>query len=107
MSLNRYATQRDANEPAVVAYAEAHGYSVEKVDEPCDLLVGKGRMSHLVEVKLPLRPRRKGDKGGTSHSRPTDDQERFAQRWRGCYHLVRSGEDLVAQVEDCRKRRDT
>ena len=53
MTLHRYAKARDANEPEVIEWLEAHGYSVERIDVPCDLIVGKARRSHLVEVKMP------------------------------------------------------
>ena len=34
---------RDANEPEIVEAFERYGCSVERVDVPCDLIVGKDR----------------------------------------------------------------
>ena len=100
MSLNRHATQRDANEPEVFAFARAHGYSVYPLDRPADAIVGKGQRTHLVEIKQPAGPR-----GGVAHRKLTKTQEDFFATWRGCYHLVRSGEELVEQLRRCEGRR--
>ena len=88
MTLHRYAKARDANEPEVIEWLETHGYSVERIDVPCDLIVGKARRSHLVEVKMPKE-------------KLTPAQMRFQRRHRGDYHIVRSGEDAVAQLDKC------
>lgn len=40
MSLARYATRRDANEPDIIAALRKIGAEVEQFDEPVDLCVG-------------------------------------------------------------------
>jgi hypothetical protein len=62
--------RRDKSEPGVVAAFVEGGATVEKLDRPCDLLVGYLGETHLVEVKT--------DNGGL-----TDDQMRFRERWTG------------------------
>ena len=94
MSLNRHATQRDANEPEIVAALRAAGASVWPLDEPLDLLVGYRGRDYLLEVKLPLGPN-----GGESHSVPNDKQKRFMLTWRGQRPtVVRSIDDALAAV---------
>lgn len=51
MSLNRYATRRDAVEPAIVDALEKVGAHVWYLDYPVDLLVRFRETWHLLEVK--------------------------------------------------------
>jgi hypothetical protein len=91
VSLHRYAKARDANEPQIVRLLETAGYSVERVDVPCDLIVGRGRTTHLVEVKMP------GEK-------LTPAQEAFQAKHRGCYHVVTEGEAAITELRQCRAK---
>jgi hypothetical protein len=91
-----HAKQRDANERAILDYALAHGYSVVRIDVPCDALLGKGRTTHLVEIKREVGPR-----GGVAGRKLTKPQQEFFDTWRGCYHLARTGPELVAQLQQC------
>lgn len=57
MSLNRYAKKRDASEPEIVSALIQCGFSVVRLDQPLDLLVGvpgrRGRpLMYLVECKV-------------------------------------------------------
>lgn len=85
MSLNRFAKQRDSNEPAIVAALRSVGATVYLLDRPVDLLVGYRGRTRLLEVKLPL-----GAEGGSSHSRPNNSQRDFIKSWRGGVSVVRS-----------------
>ena len=102
MGLNRYAKARDENEPQIIDALRRGGCSVERLDTPCDLLVGlKGRSgkgeTHLVEVKRPLGPR-----GGSLGRDLTDDQERFRAGWKGSdLAILRS----VADAQEWLKRK--
>jgi hypothetical protein len=86
-----HARQRDANEPQIVRALLAAGYSVERVDVPCDLIVGRGRTTHLVEVKMP------GEK-------LTPTQVRFQQTTRCCYHIATEPEALIDELRQCRAK---
>jgi len=96
VSLNRYAKQRDANEPEIVHALKRAGYSVARMDL-VDLVVGKHGRCHVVEVKLPRGPR-----GGTAHSRLNARQRLFKRRWKGCYHEVRTPEGALRSLGECR-----
>lgn len=51
MSLPRYAARRDKSEPAIVEALEAFGFSVYRLDTPCDLLLGRGGITRIAECK--------------------------------------------------------
>lgn len=72
MSLNRHAKRRDENEPAIVAYLEANGALVYRLDRPVDLLVGYRGAWYLLEVKNPGAAR-----GRATATKLTPDQEEF------------------------------
>lgn len=86
MSLNRYAKQRDKNEPEIIEAFEAAGCQVWPLDQPLDLLVFNPRTRGylLVEVKNP-----------DGFNRLTKKQKRFRAEWRGPWYLVRSVEDVL------------
>jgi hypothetical protein len=91
VSLNRYAKQRDENEPEIVAALEAIGCTVHRLDQPCDLLVGRGAKNILLEVKNPLKP--KGDQ------KLTDGQKKFEEGWRGQFAVVKTPEEAIDVVQ--------
>ena len=93
MSLNRYAKQRDANEPEIVAeLKEIPGVSVERLDQPCDLLVGYRGRTYLLEIKDPNRL-------NGSKDPLTDGQKKFIARWRGDpMRVVETAEEALAVV---------
>jgi hypothetical protein len=70
MSLNRYAKKRDIAEPEVVSTLKQCGFSVERMDQPVDLLVGFRRKTFLVEVK-------------TGKRKLNENQRTFVAEWRG------------------------
>lgn len=80
MSLNRYAKKRDVAEKEIVSVLRDCGFSVMRLDQPVDLLVGvpgrKGgpRRTYLVECKS-------GFKGYGKELNA--NQTRFADEWRG------------------------
>jgi hypothetical protein len=73
-TMSRRAAKRDQSEPEIVEALRAFGFSVFRLDEPVDLMVGfRGRM-WLVECKT-------GSRGyGASLN---DNQAAFADEWRG------------------------
>ncbi len=90
MSLNRYAKQRDTNEPEVIKALEHVGALVRQLDTPLDLLVGYGRQWFLIEVKMP---------GG----KLTPNQEEFFDDWSthaacGVAAVVRNASEALAVI---------
>ena len=82
MSLNRWAKRRDANEPEIIEAFEKLGFSVVRLDLPCDLIVGRHNRSYLVEVK-------------TAKGKLKDTQKEFKETWKGNFAVVRSVEDVI------------
>ena len=80
MSLNRYQKQRDENEPEIIDYFERCGFSVYRLDQPTDLLIGYNKRNYLVEVKMP-------------DGKLTPKQERFTGSWKGQWIVISSIED--------------
>ena len=76
MSIKRFATKRDANEPLIIEYLERRGFSVHPMDQPLDLLVGRNQKTYLVEVK-------------TEKGKLTKTQKDFLKLWRGQFAIVR------------------
>ena len=95
MTLNRYATARDANEPVIVEALRKAGATVSRLDTPLDLLVGYRRLNLLIEVKLPLGPR-----GGEHGSSLTPAQKDFIENWRGQHAIVRSPQEALRVLAD-------
>lgn len=90
----RRAAKRDTAEPQIVDMFRALGCSVERMDRPCDLLVGFKGVSHLVEVKT-------GTKGYGAVL--NGNQQDFVRTWRGGPVLIaRTPEDAQALVNDWR-----
>jgi len=92
-SIKGFAKRRDANEPQIIAALEAVGAKVVRLSDiglP-DLLVGYSGETYLFEVK-----REAGPRGGTSHSRLTEDQELWWKEWKGRTPvIVRTPEDAL------------
>lgn len=87
MSLNRYATKRDAAEPEVFKALVDCGFSVVRLDRPTDLLIGFRKRAWLAEVKS-------GHKGYAKDL--NDNQRKFAQTWRGPEIVIlRSAQDAI------------
>ncbi len=80
MTLNRYAAKRDASEPEIVTALKGCGFSVYRIDQPVDLLVGvpgrKGpRRTFLVECK-------------SGKKKLNENQVEFVAGWRGSEVVV-------------------
>ena len=74
MSLARRAAKRDASEPEIVSTLEQCGFTVFRMNEPCDLLVGFRGKNYLIECKTE----------GTAYGRTLNaNQEAFNEYWRG------------------------
>ncbi|MDE2107102.1 MAG: hypothetical protein KGL39_58385 [Patescibacteria group bacterium] len=83
MSLNRYAAKRDRNEPEIVEALRLAGCRVVHTDV-FDLIVQRGRLTYLLEVKTP-------------QGRPTKSQARLkADGWR--VHVVHSADEAFRAV---------
>lgn len=80
---------RDANEPEIVEAFERLGCSVERIDVPCDLIVGFLGVTHLVEVK-------------TERGKLTQAQILFTLKYKGKLHIVRSVEGVAILVASWR-----
>jgi hypothetical protein len=85
MSMARRAAKRDASEPEIVATLEQCGFTVFRLHEPVDLLVGFRGVSHLVECKT----------GTTGYGKGlNENQQAFSDAWRGSKVVVlHSGQD--------------
>jgi hypothetical protein len=93
MSLNRYATKRDINEPEIIAALRAVGATVFSLDKPVDLLVGYKGKTLLMEVKQYGKKKRMD---GFIHDLTTGQREFFSS-WRGGELVtVRSVEQALA-----------
>lgn len=83
MSLNRFAKQRDENEPAIVEAFRKAGCTVVLLDKPVDLLIGYRGVTFIVEIKR-TEPLKK-PKGERTRRKPRfkPGQEEFMRTWRG------------------------
>lgn len=81
----QYKNKRDANEGAIVDTLKAHGFTVERMDKPADLICGYAGRDYLVEVKMP--------KGSL-----TPPQEKFFSEWRGSKTILTTVDDVDAWV---------
>tara|TARA_R110002126_G_scaffold243704_2_gene387120 strand:+ start:151 stop:438 length:288 start_codon:yes stop_codon:yes gene_type:complete len=73
----RHKNKRDANEKEIVIELQAHGFTVERMDVPADLLAGYGGRDFLIEVKMPK-------------ATLTGPQTVFYETWRGSKTILRS-----------------
>lgn len=74
MPLPRYSAKRDASEQAIVKTLLAFGFSVYRLDQPVDLLVGFRGVNYLVEVKT----------AGTQYGKKLNaNQQDFNDGWNG------------------------
>jgi hypothetical protein len=80
--------QSDKAEKEIVEGLRKLGYSVCKIGQPVDLLVGKHNNNALFEVK---NPKAKGQAAG----KLSDKQEEFFENWRGQVSVVTSLEEAV------------
>ncbi len=85
--MRRYAAKRDASEPEIVTTLKQCGFSVYRMDQPADLLVGFRRRMWLVEAKT-------GTKGyGKALNQ---NQREFQDSWRGPEIVIlRSAQDAM------------
>lgn len=100
MSRRFRAHRKDASHKAVVAAFEAHGCSVNVIEQAktgCpDLVVGYLGVDHGVEVKP---TKEQAGKDWRRDTVPRESQLAFHARWRGApIHVVRTVEDVVALV---------
>jgi len=100
MSLNRYDTKRDANEPLIVETLRRNGISVYAIDKPLDLLCGYGNETRLAEVKDTRNKR-----GDPKPYTPT--QKAFLDTWKGGHTLLVTVEDAMALAVDMKRKADT
>lgn len=88
MSLNRYAKRRDATEPEIISALLQCGFSVERLDTPCDLLCGFRGKTFLIECKV-------------EGKKLNENQKDFVARWRGSRMVVlRSAQDAIDFASD-------
>ena len=76
----KYKNKRDANEKEIITELEEHGFTVERMDVPVDLVAGHAGRDYLIEVKMPK----------ATMSGP---QEIFYGAWRGSKTILRSIDD--------------
>lgn len=92
----RYAAKRDTTEREIVSALEAMGFSVERMDQPCDLLCGFRGQAYLVECKTPTK------RGGKD--KPTAKQQRFIETWRGHYVVIRSRDEAIQWAQEIARK---
>ena len=88
MSQNRYARQRDLNEPEIVKALETAGCQVLKASD-VDLIVGMAGRNYLIEVKRPKR---------ASESRIRPIQRTLRDSWLGQYAIVTTAQEALQAV---------
>ncbi len=81
--------RRDANEPAIVALLRVYGFSVEHMDHPADLLIGRNGQTWIAEVK-------------SAKGKFTSLQSQFYDAWRGNVLILRSEADVVDFANEAR-----
>ncbi len=89
--MKRYAMRRDENEPEIIAALESIECTVYQMDQPCDLLCGRGGKNILIEVKNPNKP--KADR------KKTKAQKRFFASWNGQVDVAETPEQAIAIVQ--------
>lgn len=89
MKYKAYNAKRDANEPLIVDCLRNHGLTVERLNQPLDLLVGYGGFTVLAEVKAERNKR--GDPKPYSK-----DQVEFLEWWTG-------GHTLLVNLDDAKQ----
>lgn len=87
MPLPRYAANRDANEPEIVAALEAAGATVRRLSMPGvpDLLVGIDGLNFLIEVK-------------SATGKLNAEQFDFFETWNGQVDMVRTVEEALKVI---------
>ena len=94
MGMPKYKKSRDANESEIVSVLRGiPGVRVERLDTPCDLLVGYKAHNILLEMK-PSKENRKDQK----------DQKQWRQDWPGQVQVVTTPEEAVHCVINCYRR---
>lgn len=88
--MKRYGMRRDENEKEIIDALESCGCTVYPMDRPVDLLVGRGAVNILLEVKNPNKPR--GDR------KKTPAQREFFKAWQGQVRVVETAEEAIALV---------
>jgi hypothetical protein len=78
----QWRNKRDANEAEIVQELRAYGFSVEHMDKPVDLLIGKHGQTWIAEVKM-------------EGKKLNSNQVAFFDRWRGNKLILRSIEDVA------------
>ncbi len=97
MSQNRYAKQRDKNEPEIFdALSNIPNAKVERIDWPCDLIVGYRKHNIFLEVKPIGRENRADQK----------QQANWRKDWPGQIQVVTTPEAAVNCVLRCYTNKD-
>lgn len=87
----RRAAKRDASEPEIVNVLTRCGFTVVRMDTPCDLLAGFRGTNFLVECKS-------GHKGYAKSL--NENQKEFAASWNGGpVYILRSADDAIAWAQ--------
>ncbi len=96
--MNQYAKQggkKDALQPTIVNALRGRGASVIVIHRPCDLIVGYGGHTLLVEIKSPPDISHRSKKKELS-----PEQIEFRATWRGApVHVIRRLEDIGPLLE--------
>ena len=79
----RLRARRDESEKAIVEALEAHGFTVERMDKPVDLLIAKRGWTGVAEAKT-----------GKGKLRPS--QVKFMAKWPNPVFVLRTVEDVQA-----------
>lgn len=91
MSLHRFDAKRDASEKEIVKTFEKMGFSVYRLDQPLDLLLGYQRQNFLVEVK-------------TDTGKLTRAQKLFIKDWTGQHIIISTLDQAVTFANSVRRQ---
>lgn len=91
----RRAAKRDSNEGLIVSALEAVGCRVQRLNDhnAPDLLVSRGGVNYLLEVKAPA-----GSRGGVSHRELSADQFAWHTKWLGPVVVVRTVDEALKAI---------
>jgi hypothetical protein len=78
----QYKNKRDYNEPEIVDALQKHGFSVYRLDQPVDLVIGKGGQTWIAEIKMPWKDL-------------NANQRKFYDAWRGNKLVLRTITDVA------------
>lgn len=87
MSIRRHSAKRDGNEAEIFDALRNAGFSVYRLDQPTDAVIGYRGKTMLIEIKMP-------------GAKLNDNQREFFSTWKGATPpILRTVEDAIKLIE--------